>query len=84
MQEKEKFAGPLTSSTAASARMVSNTADDNSRQELITLALLHVDLASRWRDEFKLAMDFLASLNVSSVPGVVASKHAQLLNGRTR
>ncbi len=56
---------------------------DGSKDELITLALLHTGREfERWQDDFKPTWDFLAALNTRYVPLPVQKKHIDFLKER--
>lgn len=58
---------------------------DGSKEELLTMALLHTGRDfEKWQDEFKPTWDFLSAVNLRYVPLSVQKKHAQLLQERTR
>jgi hypothetical protein len=56
---------------------------DGSKDELITLALLHTGRDfQKWQDDFKPTWDFLAALNTRYVPLPVQRKHIDFLKER--
>jgi len=57
---------------------------DGSKDELITLALIHTGREfEKWQDDFKPTWDFLAALDTRYVPIPVQKKHIDFLKERT-